>query len=79
MNCVVEIIISTTQQLILVPDILQLSLEQATSILNSDNVDYEISYIDTDYSVQEGVVLGQNPDAGTYISVDSIIILFVGQ
>ncbi|GAH93456.1 unnamed protein product, partial [marine sediment metagenome] len=35
--------------------------------------------INTDYSVQEGTVLGQNPEAGTYISSGSSIILFIGR
>lgn len=78
-NSVVELVISTSELLVPVPDLVQLSLEQAKNILDSDNINYEISYINTDYSVQEGTVLGQNPEAGTYISPGSSIILFIGR
>lgn len=78
-NSVVELVISTSELLVPVPDLVQLSLEQAKNILDSDNINYEISYINTDYSVQEGTVLGQNPEAGTYISPSSSIILFIGR
>ncbi len=78
-NSVVELVISTSELLVSVPDLVQLSLEQAKNILDSDNINYEISYINTDYSVQEGTVLGQNPEAGTYISPGSSIILFIGR
>jgi len=74
----VELVISTSEPLVLVPDLLQNSFNQVKNILDSRNISYEISYIDTDYSVQKGVVLGQNPAADTYISPDSSIILFVG-
>jgi len=78
-NSVVELVISTSELLVPVPDLVQLSLEQAKNNLDSDNINYEISYINTDYSVQEGTVLGQNPEAGTYISPGSSIILFIGR
>ncbi|GAI21619.1 unnamed protein product, partial [marine sediment metagenome] len=78
-NSVVKIIISTNEPLVLVPDLIQFDLGQAKNILDSDNINYEISYINTDYSVQEGTVLGQNPEAGTYISPGSSIILFIGR
>ncbi len=74
----VKLVISTNEPLILTPDLMQLSLNQAKNILDSQNISYEISYIDTDYSVQKDVILGQNPEEGTYISTDSRIILFVG-
>ena len=77
-NSLVEITISTNEPLVLVPDLIQLDLEQAESKLDSEGINYEISYINTDYSVQEGTVLGQNPEAGTYISPDSSVILFIG-
>ncbi len=78
-NSVVKLVISTSELLVPVPNLVQLSLEQAKNNLDSDNINYEISYINTDYSVQEGTVLGQNPEAGTYISPGSSIILFIGR
>ena len=73
-----KLIISTNEPLIPVPDLIQLSFNQAKNVLDSQNISYEISYIDTDYSVQKDVILGQNPEEGTYISTDSKIILFIG-
>ncbi len=75
---VVELVISTSEQLIQVPDLVKLDFEQAKSKLDSENIKYEISYVDTNYSIQKGLVLGQNPEDGTYISPDSSVILFVG-
>ena len=75
---VVELVISTSEHLIQVPDLLRLAFEQAKSTLDSENIKYEISYVDTNYSIQKGLVLGQNPEAETYISPDSSVILFVG-
>ncbi|MBU2563776.1 MAG: PASTA domain-containing protein [Actinobacteria bacterium] len=77
-NSVVELVISTNDPLVLVPDLIQLDLEQAESKLDLEGINYEISYISTDYSVQEGTVLGQYPKAGAYISPGSSVILFVG-
>lgn len=77
-NSVVELVISTSEPLVLVPNLIQLDLEQAKSNLDLIGINYEISYISTDYSVQEGTVLGQHPEAGAYISPGSSVILFVG-
>ncbi len=78
-NSVVELVISTNEPLVLVPDLIQLDLEQAKNRLGQKGINYEISYINMDYSVQEGTVLGQYPEAGTYISPGSSIILFIGR
>jgi serine/threonine protein kinase len=77
-NTMVELIISSNEPLVLIPDLMHLGLEQALNILDSTNINYEISYIKTDYSAQVGTVLGQNPEAGTYISPNSSVILFIG-
>jgi len=77
-NSMVELVISTNEPLILIPDLMHLGLEQAINVLDSSGINYEISYISTDYSVQEGTVLGQHPEAGTYISPGSSVILFIG-
>jgi len=77
-NSVVKLVISTSEQLVPVPDLMKLSLEQAINVLDSSDINYYISYINPDYSVQEGTVLGQYPEAGTYISPTSSVILFVG-
>ena len=77
-NSMVELIISTNELLLPVPDLMRLSLEQAASKLDSAGINYEISYVNTDYSTQIGMVLGQNPEAGSYISPVSSVILFIG-
>ncbi|MCJ7727410.1 MAG: PASTA domain-containing protein, partial [Actinobacteria bacterium] len=77
-NSMVELVISTNEPLVPVPDLMQLVLEQAINALDSSDINYEISYISTDYSVQEGTVLGQYPEAGAYISLGSSVILFIG-
>ncbi|HEY4695963.1 MAG TPA: PASTA domain-containing protein, partial [Candidatus Hydromicrobium sp.] len=77
-NSMVELVISTNEPLILIPDLMRIDLEQAINELDSREINYEISYVSTDYSVQVGTVLGQNPEAGTYISLDSSVILFIG-
>ena len=74
----VELIISTNEPLLPVPDLMRMSLEQAASMLDSADIDYEISYVNTDYSTQIGMVLRQNPEAGSYISPVSRVILFIG-
>jgi serine/threonine-protein kinase len=77
-NSMVELVISTNEPLILIPDLMHLGLEQAINVLDSSDINYEISYISTDYSAQKGTVLDQYPEAGAYISPGSSVILFVG-
>ena len=78
-NSLVEIIVSTTEELILVPNVSRINLDEAESILNSNSINYEISYIDTNYSVQKGLVIDQDPEAGTYTSPGSAVTLYVGE
>ena len=75
----VEILVTTGEALILVPDLVQMNLGQAKGILEAGNIKYEISYFDADYSVQEGLVSGQIPEPGTYIGEASGLIIFVGE
>ncbi|MEA2015914.1 MAG: protein kinase [Actinomycetota bacterium] len=77
-NSIVKLLISTNESLIEVPDLGQLGMEQATDLLKSINMNYVISYVQTDYSVKLNTVLEQIPESGTYISPDSSIILFIG-
>lgn len=77
-NSMVELIISTNESLLPVPDVMRMSLEQAASVLDSAGIGYEISNVKTDYSTQIGMVLRQNPEAGSYISPVSRVILFIG-
>ncbi len=75
----VEILVTTSEALIEIPDLVQMNLDQAKGMLEAGNIKYEISYFDADYSVQEGIVSGQIPEPGTYIGETSSIIIFVGE
>lgn len=77
-NRVVKLVISTDEPLVLVPNLMNLSLEQAKDKLNPYNITYVISNINPDYPVQQGTVLGQYPEAGVYIFPGSSVILFIG-
>jgi eukaryotic-like serine/threonine-protein kinase len=77
-NSMVRLFISTKEPLVMVPDLTQLSLEEAADILGSININYEISYVETGYPLQVNTVLNQIPESGSYVSPGSSIILFTG-
>lgn len=77
-NSLVELVISTSEQLIEIPDFTSQNINTVISVLDSVDLKYEVSYIKTDYSVQKDLVMGQDPEAYTYISPGSVVILFVG-
>jgi eukaryotic-like serine/threonine-protein kinase len=77
-NSLVNILISTNEPLVEVPDLMQLNSKQATALLDSIDINYDISYVKTDYSVKLNTVLGQIPEAGAYLSPGSSIVLFIG-
>ncbi len=78
-NSLVEIITTTTEHLMQVPNVIQMSLAEAENILDTNNIKFETIYVKTDYSVQKGLVLGQVPESENYISQNSIVTLYVGQ
>ena len=78
-NSLVEIITTTTEHLMQVPNVIQMSLAEAENILDTNNIKFEKIYVKTDYSVQKGLVLGQVPESENYISQNSIVTLYVGQ
>lgn len=75
----VELKISTSELLNEVPDLTGLDLEQASEKLNLLGIGTEISYIDADYSFQQGEVLYQWPLPGYHISRNSPVLLFIGK
>jgi serine/threonine-protein kinase len=75
----VKLFISTNEQLIQVPSLLNLDLGIALQTLDSLNILYEISYIRVDYSIQENSILSQFPEPFDQIAQNDKIILFVGQ
>lgn len=79
LNTLVELIITTTEQLILAPELVQMELIQAQNILEDRNIIYEVRNIETDYPEQKNIVIGQDPEGNTYMSLNSIITLYVGK
>jgi len=75
----VELNISTSEPLNEVPDIIGLDLEQAIERLELLGIGIVISYVETDYSFQQGEVIDQLPLPGHYISLDSSIVLFISK
>ncbi len=74
----INVYISTTQEMLTVPNLMQASLEEAVNTLSSLGISYEIREVEASYSVQKGLILGQFPEAGKYILSGSQVILFVG-
>ncbi|MDD5600990.1 MAG: PASTA domain-containing protein, partial [Actinomycetota bacterium] len=77
-NSLVKLMISTNEPLVEIPDFTSQSINAVIPVLDSMDLKYEINYIKVDYSVQKDLVIGQDPEAYTYVSLDSTIILFVG-
>jgi len=78
-NSSVVIFVSTGEQLISVPDLLNLNFEIAQQILASFDIGFEIHYLDVDNLEQRNSVIEQYPAAGEQIALKDKIILFVGQ
>jgi eukaryotic-like serine/threonine-protein kinase len=78
-NSMVELVISTSEPLVHIPDFTSQGIGTVRAVLDSIDLKYEISYIETDYSVQKGLVMGQNPEAYSYVCPGSVVILFVGR
>lgn len=78
-NSTVELIIATNLELIPTPDLVGMSLSNAANLLNENNIIFETSYIQTDYSVQKDTVLAQDPLPGTTIPQGGSMILFIGK
>jgi serine/threonine-protein kinase len=78
-NSIVTVFISTAQQLIEVPDLLNLDLEIAQQILASYDIGFEVNYIETENVSQSNSVIAQYPAPGEKISLEDSILLFIGQ
>jgi len=78
-NTVISLFISTNEQLVLVPYLKNLDLNQAVQILDTQGLNYEIIYIEVDYSVQENTIISQFPEPSEFITLNEKIILFVGR
>ncbi|MGM0366636.1 MAG: protein kinase domain-containing protein [Actinomycetota bacterium] len=75
---VVHILVSINQETIPVPDLAQQELQTAVNTLESNALNYEIREIEAAYSVQQGLVLSQFPEAGSNVFPNSTVIIFVG-
>jgi eukaryotic-like serine/threonine-protein kinase len=78
-NSIVKIFISTTMQLLKVPDLKNMEYDKATQTVSSLGIDYELSMINVDYSIQKNTVIYQIPDPGEQISPNEKITIFIGQ
>jgi len=78
-NDTVILTISTTEQTIVVPNLVSMDFTQAEQLLISQNIGYEVSYISVDYSIQKNSVISQFPDPGDSISSSEKVIVFVGK
>ena len=64
-------------KVVMMPDVVGLNIDDATNILNNNDIVYEIEEKDTDME-NINKVLEQNPDAGTYFLKNKTIKLTVG-
>jgi serine/threonine-protein kinase len=74
----VVIYISTTEEMIQMPDVTQLSTERAVSILQSMNIPYDITNVAVSFEIQKNLVVGQFPSPDTFISLGEKVLLLVG-
>jgi serine/threonine-protein kinase len=77
-NDIVKLIISVSDELIPIPDMVSMEYARAQGLLETMGIIYEISYIKVDYSIQKDSVIAQFPEAGTNIFPAEKVILFVG-
>ncbi len=78
-NSIVNIIISTKEQLLTTPDLLNLDINSAKKILDDAKIKYEISPVNVNYAIQKNTVIWQIPNPQTQISQNDQVLLFVGQ
>ncbi|MHB1335225.1 MAG: Stk1 family PASTA domain-containing Ser/Thr kinase [Candidatus Humimicrobiaceae bacterium] len=74
----VNIYIATTEQMIQMPDVTQMSTEKAVSILQGLNISFDISNVAASYDIQKNLVISQLPAPGTFISIGEKVLLIVG-
>ncbi len=74
----IRIFISTSEEMIEVPDITKLNLENAVSILESMGINYEIGYSAVMHTIQKNTVLSQYPESGNFISASEKLLVIVG-
>ena len=78
-NSNVLVFISTAEQLIEVPELVNMDFEIAKQILDSFDIGFEVHYLSTDNSAQRNSVIAQYPEAGEQIDLNDKVILFVNQ
>lgn len=74
----VNIYIATTEQMIQMPDVTQMSTEKAVGILQGLNISFDISNVAVNYDIQKNLVVGQLPAPGAFISIGEKVLLIVG-
>ncbi|HAX17648.1 MAG TPA: Stk1 family PASTA domain-containing Ser/Thr kinase [Actinobacteria bacterium] len=74
----IKVFISTSEEMIEIPDITKLNLENAVSILESMGISYETGYTTVMHSIQKNIVLSQYPESGSYITPSEKLLLIIG-
>ncbi|MHB1346112.1 MAG: PASTA domain-containing protein [Candidatus Humimicrobiaceae bacterium] len=74
----VNIYIATTEQMIQMPDVTQMSTENAVIILQGLNISYDIANIAVSFDIQKNLVMSQLPAPNSFISIGEKVLLLVG-
>ena len=74
----VNIFIATTEQMIQMPDVTQMSTEKAISLLQGLNIAYDISNVTVNYDIQKNLVISQLPAPNSFMSIGEKALLLVG-
>ena len=74
----VNIYIATTEQMIQMPDVTQMSTENAVSILQGLGIAYDIANIAVSFEIQKNLVMSQLPAPNSFISIGEKVLLLVG-
>lgn len=75
---ILKVTISSNEEMIEVPDVTKLNLENAVSILESMGINYEIGNTPILHNIQKNIVQSQYPEAGNYISPQEKLLIIVG-
>jgi len=78
-NDIITLTLSTKEQTIMVPNLVLMDFAQAEALLIEQSIEYEVSYITVNYSIQKNSVVSQFPEPGDTISISEKVIVFVGQ
>ncbi len=75
---ILKLFISTNEEMVEVPDVTKLNLENAVSILESMGINYEIGNTHILHNIQKNIVQTQYPEAGNFISPQEKLLIIIG-